>query len=298
MVATAAELTDTMAADALAHVVHGYHRFRRYAPRMLRALDIHCAPVAEALIKATKIIADDKTGGRREVTFLRRTSKWHRHLNAQEISDNRLWEVAVLFQVRDAFRSGDIWLPNSRRYADIKQALVPIETAKASPRLTMPFDPETWLTGRKTRLQEGLEKLAIAVRSGTIPGGSIENGVLKVDRLTGTVPDEADAMVLDLYSRLPPVRITDLIQEVDDDIGFTEAFTHLRTGVPCKDRIGLLMNETGRKIKEQYADTGGFTDHVFAVTALLSYRFIPRIRDLPSKRLYLFAPGAARADRR
>lgn len=28
MVATAAELTDTKAADALAHVVHGHHRFR------------------------------------------------------------------------------------------------------------------------------------------------------------------------------------------------------------------------------------------------------------------------------
>tara|TARA_R110001583_G_scaffold195257_4_gene371200 strand:- start:14819 stop:15331 length:513 start_codon:yes stop_codon:yes gene_type:complete len=50
---------------------------------------------------------------------------------------------------------------------------------------------------------------------------------------------------------------------------------------------GLLMNEVGRKIKEQYAVAGGFTDHVFAVTALLSYRFMPRIRDLLSKRLYL-----------
>ena len=27
---------------------------------------------------------------------------------------------------------------------------------------------------------------------------------------------------------------------------------------------GLLMNETGLKVREQYADTGGFTDHVFA----------------------------------
>jgi TnpA family transposase len=50
---------------------------------------------------------------------------------------------------------------------------------------------------------------------------------------------------------------------------------------------------SGRKIKEQYADTGGFTDHVFAVTSLLAFRFIPRIRDLPSKRLYLFDPAAA-----
>ncbi|MCY4505637.1 MAG: hypothetical protein OXG35_01550 [Acidobacteria bacterium] len=25
-----------------------------------------------------------------------------------------------------------------------------------------------------------------------------------------------------------------------------------------------MMNETGRRVREQYADTGGFTDHVFA----------------------------------
>lgn len=47
---------------------------------------------------------------------------------------------------------------------------------------------------------------------------------------------------------------------------------------------GLLMNEAGRKIKEQYADTGGFTDLVFATTSLLGYLFHPRIRDLASKR--------------
>ena len=421
MVSTAAELTDTMAADALAHVVHGYHRFRRYAPRMLRALDIQNAPVAAPLMKAARVIAEDQANAPRQTAFLRRNSKWHRQLNAQEPGDNRLWEVAVLFQIRDAFRSGDIWLRHSRRYADLKRALMPIEAAKTSPRLTMPFEPETWLADRKARLEEGLERLAKAARTGTIPSGPIENGVLKVDRLAGTVPDEANDMVLDLYGRLPAVRITDLMQEVDDDIGFTEAFTHLRTGVPCRDRIGLLnvllaeglnlglskmaeatsshdyfqlsrlsrwhiesdainralamviaaqsklpmarywgsgvtassdgqfflttrhgeamnlinakygsepglkaythvsdqfgpfatqnipatvneapyildgllMNETGRKIKEQYADTGGFTDHVFAVTALLSYRFIPRIRDLPSKRLYLFDPATA-----
>ncbi len=55
---------------------------------------------------------------------------------------------------------------------------------------------------------------------------------------------------------------------------------------------GLLMNKAGKKIKEQYADMGGFTDLVFAVTALLAYRFIPRIRDLPSKRLYAFDPAS------
>ena len=51
------------------------------------------------------------------------------------------------------------------------------------------------------------------------------------------------------------------------------------------------MTRAGRRIREQYADSGGFTDHVFAVTSLLGYRFIPRIRDLPSKRLHVLEPG-------
>lgn len=418
LVATAAQLTDTLAADPLAHVVHGYHRFRRYAPRMLRALDIQAAPVAEPLLVAADIIAGADTTAERPVTFLRRTSKWHRHLNDDD--GHRLWEVAVLCHLRDAFRAGDMWLAHSRRYGDLKDALVPAEVARATPRLSMPYDPEIWLADRKARLADGLQRLARAARAGAIPGGSIENGTLKIDRLTAAVPEEADAMVLDLYSRLPEIRITDLLLEVDDAIGFTEAFTHLRTGVPCKDRVGmlnvllaeglnlglskmagatnthdyfqlsrlsrwhveseamtralamvieaqsalpmarfwgagqtassdgqffpttrqgeamnlinakyghepglkaythvsdqfgpfatqtipatvneapyildgLLMTDAGRKVTEQYADTGGFTDHVFAVTALLGFQFIPRIRDLPSKRLYLFNPSA------
>jgi hypothetical protein len=116
----------------------------------------------------------------------------------------------------------------------------PVVTWILSIEVSMPFEPEIWLDDRKARLAEGMKRLSKAARAGAIPGGSIENGVLKVDRLTAAIPADADGMVLDLYGRLPAVRITDLLQEVDDDIGFTEAFTHLRTGVPCKDRIGLL----------------------------------------------------------
>ena len=418
LIATATQPPDTLAADPLAHVVHGYHRFRRYAPRMLRALDIQVAPVAEPLLAAAAIIARTETAADRPLTFLRRASKWHRHLNKDD--GHRLWEVAVLCHLRDAFRAGDIWLVHSRRYGDLKGALVPAEVARATPRLAMPYEPEIWLADRKSRLADGLQRLARAARAGAIPGGSIEDGVLKIDRLTADVPKEADAMVLDLYKRLPVIRITDLLLEVDDEIGFTEAFTHLRTGVPCKDRVGmlnvllaeglnlglskmagatnthdyfqlsrlsrwhveseamaralamviegqsalpmaqfwgggtsassdgqffpttrqgeamnlinakyghepglkaythvsdqfgpfaiqtipatvneapyildgLLMTDAGQRIREQYADTGGFTDHVFAITALLGFQFIPRIRDLPSKRLYLFDPSA------
>ena len=421
LVTTATQLGDTMSAEPLAHVVQGYHRFRRYAPRMLRVLAIKAASVAEPLMVAVKIIQENSDVAEQPITFLRRNSKWLRHLKAQEVDCRRLWEVAVMSHLRDAFRSGDIWLAHSRRYGDLKQALVPIEAAKTTPRLAVPFDPEEWLNERKVRMTDGLKRLAVAAKAGAIPGGSIENGLLKLYRLTADVPAEADELVLDLYRRLPDVRITDMLLEVEQVTGFTDAFTHLRTGAPCKDKIGLLnvllaeglnlglskmaeatnthdyfqlsrlsrwhiesdainralamvikaqsalpmarfwgtsatassdgqffpaarhgeamnlinakygnepglkaythvsdqfspfatqnipatvseapyildgllMNETGKNIREQYADTGGFTDHVFAATSLLGYKFIPRIRDLPSKRLYVFDLGSA-----
>ena len=88
-----------------------------------------------------------------------------------------------------------------------------------------------------TRVCDGL---AAAARAGAPAGGSIEDSVLRVERSETAVPDGAADMVAALYRRLPEARITDILLEVDDATRFTEAFTHLRTGEPCRDRIGLL----------------------------------------------------------
>ena len=60
----------------------------------------------------------------------------------------------------------------------------------------------------------------------------------------------------------------------------------------------LLMNEAGRQVGEQYADTTGFTDNLFGTSAMLGYRLVLRIRYLPSKRLYVFNPAATPKDLR
>ena len=49
----------------------------------------------------------------------------------------------------------------------------------------------------------------------------------------------------------------------------------------------LCHHESDLHIQEHYTDTGGFTDQVFALTALLGFRFAPRIRDALSHHLYL-----------
>ena len=152
LVEAATRLTDTMSVDPLAHVGRGYHRFRRYAPRMLRALQIEAAPVAMPLMAAACLIRDQEDTRNRPIGFARWKSKWRRLLTAQR-DDGRLWQVAVLFHLRDAFRSGDIWLRHSRRSADLKVALVPAEIVATTTTLAVPRLPEDWLADRMTRMR-------------------------------------------------------------------------------------------------------------------------------------------------
>lgn len=56
---------------------------------------------------------------------------------------------------------------------------------------------------------------------------------------------------------------------------------------------GLLYHESDLRIAEHYTDTAGFTDHVFALTSLLGFRFAPRIRDLGDTKLYIPKNAAA-----
>ncbi len=239
LVAKSGQLRATVKADVLAHVAKGFHRLKLYARRMLSALDISCADVAQPLLKAAEVIREKRDIPTGSLAFLLPRSKWRGHFRDPETDRERLWVVAVLFHLRDTFRSGDIWLTHSRRYADMRQALVPIETARVMG-LVMPLDPETWIEDRKRRLEDGLKRLAVAARTGTLSGGVIEDGTLCVERLDADIPEEASDLVLDLYRRLPEARITDILMEVDDATGFTEAFTHLHTGAPCRDKVGLL----------------------------------------------------------
>lgn len=415
LIETAKSLASATGSDPIHFVAQGYHRFRRYAPRMIARLDIRAAPAAQDLLQALKQIRSGNLTDSK-LRFLKRNSKWRKAIKTGK--DDRLWEVAVLFEMREAFRARDLWLMGSKQYREITQVLVSLPAVHTAPKIAVPDDPHEWLDMQKEKMADDFTTLARAERKGQIPGGSIEDGVLKVERPKPNVPEGTDNLITDLYNRLPEIRITDILLEADQDIGFSDVFRNLRTGSPCKDRIGLmnvllaeginlglrkmaeasnsheywqlmriaawhldsaaieralsmvieaqsnlpmaklwgfgdtassdgqffpsarqgeamnlinarygnapglkvyshvsdqfgpfatqnipataseapyildglLMNETGNKIKEHYTDTGGVSDLIFATTHLLGYNFIPRIRDLPSRRLYAFEP--------
>ena len=189
LVARAAALANTVASDPLDHVLGGYSRFRRYTPRMLRMLDIEASPVAQPLLEAVDVLRGDDTA--RPTGFLRPNSKWSRRLRAQA-DHPRLWETAVLFHLRDAFRAGDVWLTRSRRYGDIRRTLLSVPAVPDAGRsLPVPASPRDWLAERQFALADGLRRLAGKARAGATAGASIEDRILRVDRTESAVPDGA-----------------------------------------------------------------------------------------------------------
>ena len=59
---------------------------------------------------------------------------------------------------------------------------------------------------------------------------------------------------------------------------------------------GLMHHGTGLRIGTHYTDTGGASDHVFILCAMLGFRFCPRLRDFPDRRLACIEPIAVYKD--
>jgi len=59
---------------------------------------------------------------------------------------------------------------------------------------------------------------------------------------------------------------------------------------------GLLHHGAGLRIGTHYVDTGGASDHVFILCALLGFRFCPRLRDFPDRKLAAFEAASAYGD--
>lgn len=59
---------------------------------------------------------------------------------------------------------------------------------------------------------------------------------------------------------------------------------------------GLLHHGTSLKIDTHYVDTGGVSDHVFILCTLLGFRFCPRLRDFPDRKLASIEPPGSYKD--
>jgi len=215
---------------------------RQFAPAVLAAVQFDGGPGTELLLRAVSILTELYATGARNVPagapvgFV--PTKWAGYLVAAEQAGDvtayrRYWELAVLVGLRDGLRSGDIFVPGSRRYADPASFLLMPE-AWAPQKVQFchlvgkPVEATDALAQADDELHTALADLETQLAKGN-PGEVRLNddGELIIPPLTAEdVPAEADALRAELAGMLPRVPIASVLVEVDARTGFTDHLVH------------------------------------------------------------------------
>jgi TnpA family transposase len=133
----------------------------------------------------------------------------------------------------------------SRQFKDFDDYLIPAATfnvMKAERRLPVSIDTdcETYLAERIGLLEERLATVNRLASTNELSDVVIDAKGLKVSAHDTIVPDQAHVLIDRTASMLPHLKITELLVEVEQWTGFSQHFTHLKTGAGVKDKALLL----------------------------------------------------------
>ena len=234
--------------DPLEMLTDHYATLRRYSPMLLETFDFKAAPAAAALLHAVQTLRHLNRDGVRKLPtdaptgFIR--PRWSQYVIGPEGLDRRFYEFCVMVELKNALRSGDVSVAGSRQFRAFDDYLIPRPEFQQSLKertlpAAIPTTATAYLRERLSVLRAMLDQTDTLARKGLLPDVELNPG-LKISPLESATPKEADALRDRLYRMLPPVKITDLLLEVDRWTGFSRRFTHLKTGEPVKDPILLL----------------------------------------------------------
>jgi Tn3 transposase DDE domain len=142
------------------------------------------------------------------------------------------WELIVLLCLRDALRSGDVYVPGSRRYANPMAYLIPPEAwparrAEFCRLVDVSADASAALDRKKVDLDEALGEVNEVLADGTSPIRLDDDGNLVIPRLPAEdIPAEAGELKDELTALVPFAPIASVFIELDRSTGFLDCFTH------------------------------------------------------------------------
>src|SRR3546814_13581083 len=82
--------------------------------------------------------------------------------------------------------------------------------------------------------------ISVLARQGELPQVRLDESGLIISPLKAVTPPATEITRRAAYDRLPRVKITDILLEVDAWTGFRECFVHRRSGREADDRNALL----------------------------------------------------------
>jgi TnpA family transposase len=245
----AERLAEPESFDYLHLLTESYGQLRRYAPTLLEIFDFCAAPAVAPLLAAIDTLRAMNRRNARKVPddapmgFLR--PRWKPYVLTEDGADRPFYEMAVLTELKNGLRAGDVWVPGSRQFKDFEAYLLERERfAKLQDTQALPVaievDSERYLQTRLALVQEKLHQVDRLAGQGELPDAEITDELLKVSPLKKAVPEQAEQLEEEAFALMPHLKITELLLEVDQWTDFTRHFTHLRSGELARDRAILL----------------------------------------------------------
>lgn len=226
-----------------------FYSLRKYTPTLLRVLEFHSTKANEPLLQAVEIIRGMNESGKRKVPddspvdFISKRWKKHLYENDGTTINRHYYEMAVLTELREHVRAGDVSIVGSRQYRDFEEYLFSEFTwnqTKENTRLSVSLSFEDYITERTSSLNERLKWLT--ANSNKLDGVSLDKGKLSLARLEKDVPEEAKKFSASLYQMLPRIKLTDLLMDIAYITGFHEQFTHASNNrKPDKEETIIIM---------------------------------------------------------
>jgi TnpA family transposase len=226
-----------------------YNIIRRYAPAMLEALSFKSRPSHNNLLEGLELLKRLNRENSRKIPQNAPASfippRWKSLVFGENGIDRHFYELCVLFEMKNALRSGNLWIEGSNQYRDFEDYLLPqavFDTMKKENRIPIAVssDCESYLSQRFACLQPLLSEVVEQGKAGLLVDADITQRGFKISPLKKDIPDEAKILQRQLYSILPRIKITDLLMEVEQWTGFGNAFTHIKDEKKEPDKLTLL----------------------------------------------------------
>jgi len=235
--------------DFLYRLSDSYGQLRRYTPLLIETLQLKAAPAARELLGAVETLKVMNQHQSRKVpddaptAFVRK--RWRGLVCTDDGIDRRFYELCVLSELKNALRSGDIWVQGSRQFKDFEEYLLSAERfaglqAHQALPLAVTTECEAFLEERVAFLNQELQTVNRLAAAEALPDVALTDRGLRITPLDKAVPPEADALMRQASALMPHLKITELLLEVDDWTGFSRHFTHLKSGESSRDRELLL----------------------------------------------------------